>query len=138
MISSCSRPRTTRTPPPGSRRGASGARPLVAALEEGLGEGRLAVLILAAEYVAALDRADARLLAELLADAALAAASAPAEALRHRAVAGRLSRIARRAPAAALRAAALLAADPPADNRKGNRRMHYERVLLELYAAARP
>ncbi|MFY9550717.1 MAG: hypothetical protein WAU32_06160, partial [Thermoanaerobaculia bacterium] len=45
----------------------------VAALEEGLSEGRLAPLLLLAEACASLDRSDARLLAELLADGALSA-----------------------------------------------------------------
>jgi DNA polymerase III, delta subunit len=108
---------------------------LVAALEEGLGAGHLVCLVLAAELVAAQERPAAHLLAQLLADAALAAAAPAAEALRHRAVAGRLAAIAGRVPASALREAALLAADPPPDNRRGNRKMHYERVLLELYRA---
>ena len=78
-----------------------------------------------------------RVLSELLADAALTAGAPPAEAIRHQAVGGRLAALARAVPHAALREAALLAADPPPDNRRGNRRMHYERVLLELYGAAR-
>ncbi len=109
---------------------------IVTALEEGLGAGGVAPLVLCAEAVAASDRGLARILAEVLADAALSTASPPAEALRHYAVAGRLSALARRVPPGALREAALLAADPPADNRKGNRRMHFERVLLGLSEAA--
>jgi hypothetical protein len=108
---------------------------VVSALEEGLGAGRLPALVLAAELLASLERAEARVLAELLADAALSAGAPPAEAIRHHAVAGRLAALTRVVPAAALREAALLAADPPPDKRKGNRRMHYERVLLELFGA---
>jgi DNA polymerase III, delta subunit len=110
---------------------------IVTALEEGLVAGRLPALVLAAEHLAALDRFEARVLSELLADAALTAGAPPAEAIRHQAVGGRLAALARAVPHGALRDAALLAADPPPDNRKGNRRMHYERVLLELYGAAR-
>ena len=106
---------------------------VVAALEEGLGAGRLPALVLAAEHLATLERPQARILSELLADAALTAGAPPAEAIRHHAVAGRLAALARLVPPSALRDAALLAADPPPDTRKGNRRMHYERVLLELF-----
>jgi hypothetical protein len=108
---------------------------VVSALEEGIGRGSLAALVLCAELLASSERGSARVLAELLADAALTTASPPAEALRHHAVAGRLATLARRLPAEALREAALGAADPPADNRKGNRRMHFEKVLLGLFAA---
>ena len=76
------------------------------------------------------------MLSELLADAA-SRRHPPAEAIRHQAVGGRLAALARAVSHAALREAALLAADPPPDNRRGNRRMHYERVLLELFGAAR-
>lgn len=110
---------------------------VLSALEEGLVSGRLVALVLAAELLSSREGPGGRMLAELLADAALAAAAPGSEALRHRAVAGRLTALAAHAPAAALREAALLAADPPADNRKGNRRMHYERVLLDLFAASR-
>ena len=106
---------------------------IVAALEEGLVAGRLPALVLAAEHLATLDRSEAKVLSELLADAALTAGAPPAEAIRHQAVGGRLAALARAVPHAALRDGALLAADPPPDNRKGNRRMHYERVLLELF-----
>ncbi len=93
--------------------------------------------MLAAEHLATLERPQARILSELLADAALTTGAPPAEAIRHHAVAGRLAALARLVPHSALRDAALLAADPPPDNRKGNRRMHYERVLLEMYGATR-
>lgn len=125
---------------------------VVAALEEGIGRGSVAALVLCAELLAEKDKAwsrplaeqpaagdgaPSRILAELLADSALASADPPAEALRHQAVAGRLTAVARRVPPDALREAALLAADPPADNRKGNRRMHFEQVLLRLFETAR-
>lgn len=111
---------------------------LVGALEEGLANRRIAPLILAAELAASRDDAVAPLLAEILADTALAAsASPPSESLRHPSVAGRLAAVARRARPGAWRDAALLAADAPADNRRGNRRLHFEKVLLLLYAAAR-
>jgi hypothetical protein len=111
---------------------------LVAALEEGVANRRVAALVLAAELAASREDSSSKLLAELLADAALAGAAAPpAEALRHPSVAGRLAALARRAPPEAWREAALLAADAPADNRRGNRRLHFEKVLLSLYAAAR-
>jgi DNA polymerase-3 subunit delta' len=109
----------------------------LSALEEGLAAGHLVpLLLLAAELAPREEAAKARTLSELLADAALVAAAPVAEAIRHRTVAGRLASIARRVPSGALREAALAAADPPADNRRGNRRLHYEKLLLELYAAA--
>ena len=108
---------------------------VLAALEEGLLAGRLAPLLLTAELLAPRERSEGRILAELLADAALAAKALPSEAMRHHAVAGKLTRLSRAVPAGALREAALSAADPPADNRRGNRRLHYEKLLLELYTA---
>ncbi len=69
----------------------------------------------------------------ILADAALAAEAPQSQALRHLPVAGKLAEIARRIGPAALRDAALAAADPPPDNRRGNRRLHYEKVLLGLW-----
>jgi len=110
---------------------------LVGALEEGLARRSVAALVLAAEMVASRDDVSGRVLAELLADAALVSAVPNTEALRHRAVAGRLGALARGLDPSALREAAVLAADPPADNRRGNRRLHFEKVLLELYAASR-
>ena len=106
---------------------------VVAALEEGLAGGRAAALLVLAEAAASPERGDARLLAEILADAALAAEGATG-AVRHRAVAGKLSELARRLGPAAFREAAMGAADPPPDIRRGNRRMHFEKVLLSLYA----
>jgi DNA polymerase III subunit delta' len=103
------------------------------ALESGLTRGNLPALILLAEE---LSRAEerARLLAELLADAA-ASGGVPADLLRHRAVSGALQKLARAAPREALERAALKAVDAPPDNRRGNRRLHYEAVLLDLFLA---
>jgi hypothetical protein len=109
----------------------------VEALEEGLVEGRRAALVLLADACASLDRSDARILAELLGDAALADASPGSDAIRHRPIAGRLARIARHVRPTALRDACLAAADAPPDIRRGNRRLHYEKVLMELYAGRR-
>jgi DNA polymerase-3 subunit delta' len=109
----------------------------VAALEEGLVSGRVVPLVQLAEACAQLEKGDARVLAELLADAALAAHVPSSEALRHQAVAGTLARLSQHVGSAALREAALAAADPPPDIRRGNRRMHYEKVLLGLYDASR-
>ncbi len=106
---------------------------VVAALEDGLTAGHATALVVLAEAAASLEKADARLLPEILADAALAAEAPDAGALRHRAVAGKLTEIARRSGPAALREAALAAADPPADSRRGNKRLHYEKVLLGLW-----
>ena len=112
---------------------------VVGALEEGVARHRLPALILCAEALAPRgeDPAPGRLLAELLADAALASSAVPAEALRHRAVAGRVAALSRHVPAAALREAAVAAADAPADRRRGNRRLHFEKILIGLYLAAR-
>ncbi len=120
-------------PRAGLGEGREARKAILSALEEGLGGGRLVSLLLLAELVASREGSAGNLLAELLADAALSATSPPAEALRHQAVGGRLLQLSGRASAAALHEAALAAADPPADSRRGNRRMHYEKVLLELY-----
>jgi hypothetical protein len=109
----------------------------VGALEEGLVGGRLAPLLLLAEACASLERDDARFLAELLADGAVAAQAPASEALRHRAVAGKLAEVARRAGPGAFADAAIAAADPPPDNRRGNRRLHYEKLLVGLWKDAR-
>jgi hypothetical protein len=105
----------------------------VEALEEGLVRGRRAALVLLADACAALPAEDARVLAELLGDAALAEASPTSDAIRHKAVAGRLAQIARSVRPAPLRDACIAASDPPPDNRRGNRRLHYEKVLMELF-----
>jgi DNA polymerase III subunit delta' len=107
----------------------------VAALEEGLASGRAAALLLLAEQTAGLEPVDARLLSEILADAALGAEGVDAGSIRHRPVAGKLAELARRAGPAAFREAAMAAADPPPDVRRGNRRLHFEKVLLGLWAS---
>jgi hypothetical protein len=53
-------------------------------------------------------------------------------------VAGRLAQLSRRVSASSLRDAAIAAADPPPDTRRGNRRYHYESLLLKLYASREP
>jgi len=105
---------------------------ILAALEAGLGASGPSALLLLAEDVARTETPRAGLLAELLADAALAA-SGSADRARHRAVAGASAEIGRRRSAEALRRAALAAADPPPDTRRGNRRLHLEAALLNLY-----
>jgi DNA polymerase-3 subunit delta' len=109
---------------------------ILAALDAGVGgEGASAApLLLAAEDAARAEPPFDSLLAELLADAALAAAGSPDRA-RHRAVAGALSDLGRRRSSEAFRRAALAVADPPPDNRRGNRRLHLEAALLRLHLA---
>ncbi len=111
---------------------------ILEALEEGLAGGRLVPILLLAEHLGPRGEGGGRLLAELLADAALASGAPIAEAMRHHAVAGRLARLSRRVSASSLRDAAIAAADPPPDNRRGNRRYHYESLLLKLYASREP
>jgi DNA polymerase III delta subunit-like protein len=106
----------------------------VSALEAGLVRRDLAVLLMLADRMARAAALEGRLLADLLADAAVSASST-AEALRHRAVAGSARELGRRLPQDVLREAALRAADAPPDVRRGNRRLHFERVLLDLYLA---
>lgn len=108
---------------------------ILTALEEGLGAGRLVSLLLLAEQLGPRGVEESRILAELLADAALASGSPLTDAIRNHAVAGKLAQLARRVSAAALREAAAAAADPPPDTRRGNRRLHYEKLLLSLFAA---
>jgi DNA polymerase III delta prime subunit len=104
---------------------------VLTALEEGVARRRIAPLVLLAESLAHAPPERARLLAELLADAAVAAGTSSGP-LRHRAVARAIRGLAQRRPPEALRRAALKAADVPADNRRGNKRLHYESVLLGL------
>jgi DNA polymerase III delta prime subunit len=101
------------------------------AIGEGIARRRIAPLLLLAEALAHAPPERARLLAELLADAAVAAGTS-SDLLRHKAVAGAIHDLARRRTPEALRRAALRAADVPADNRRGNKRLHYESVLLDL------
>ena len=105
---------------------------VVSALEAGLLGRKLVPLLLLADRQARSDGAESKLLSELLADSAIASATS-SEVVRHRAVAGVTREIGQRLPAEALRFAALLAVDAPPDTRRGNRRMHYEKVLLQLY-----
>lgn len=109
---------------------------IAAALEAGLCDGSLPALLLLAELAAGREEAAPRLTAELLADAALAASGA-GDLVRHRALSGKLARIARSVKGEALRSAALRAADPPADSRRGNRRLHFEGLLIDLYLRGR-
>jgi hypothetical protein len=92
-------------------------------------------LLLLADRLGRADTSDSRLLAELLADAAVAAMGG-GEVVRHRGVAGATSEIGRRLPFDAIRRAALKAADAPPDTRRGNRRLHFEHLLIQLYLSA--
>lgn len=105
----------------------------VEALRTGLENGTLAPFILMAERLGRAGDGEIALFGALLADAALLAAGIPAELVAHRAVAGSLREIGRRAGAAALERAALAAADVPADSRRGNRRLHFEKALIDLW-----
>jgi len=106
----------------------------LAALDASLKSRSLTPLIMLAEELGRADPAHGRLLAELLADAAVAGSGA-SDVVRHRLVAGATREIGRHFPAEALQRAALLATDAPPDNRRGNRRLHFERVLLDLFRA---
>jgi len=107
---------------------------ILRALEEGLARRQIGSLLLLAETLAHEDPTEAALLSEILADAAVAADTS-AELLRHRGAAGAIRELSRQRPAAALRRAALKAADAPPDVRRGNRRLHYESLLLELFSS---
>ena len=110
---------------------------IASALEAGLAERRLPALILLAELAGGRGGEEAaRLLAQVLADAALTASGA-SDFVRHQALSGKLAELARRVSAEALRRAALLAADPPPDSRRGNRRLHFEALLIELFSESR-
>ena len=104
---------------------------ILRAIEEGFEQRRIAPLVLLAEALTHAPQQQARLLAELLADAAVAAGTS-GDLFRHKAVAGAIHRLARLRTPEAFRRAALKAADVPADNRRGNKRLHYESVLLGL------
>jgi len=107
---------------------------ILVALDAGLSRGELAALLLLAETLARQEERLSRLLAELLADAAMATRIS-ADLLRHRAVAGPIRDLARRLSPEVLRRAALAATDPPPDSRRGNKRLHFEALLLEMYLA---
>ena len=108
---------------------------IVAAIEASLERRQLVPLLLLADRLGRADASDSRLLAELLADAAVAAMGG-GEVVRHRGVAGATSEIGRRLPFDAIRRAALKAADAPPDTRRGNRRLHFEQLLIQLYLSA--
>lgn len=105
------------------------------ALRAGLEGGKLAPLLLLAERLGRAEDGEIALLGGLLADGAMLAAGIPGELVSNRAVAGPLLEIGRRAGRAALERAALAAADVPADSRRGNRRLHFEKALIELWLA---
>ena len=107
---------------------------ILVALDAGLSRGELPALLLLAESLSRQDERLSRLLAELLADAAMVT-SISADLLRHRGVAGPIRDLARRRPPEALRRAALAAADVPPDSRRGNKRLHFEALLIEMYLA---
>ncbi|MGH9366383.1 MAG: hypothetical protein ACRD3M_01755 [Thermoanaerobaculia bacterium] len=107
------------------------------ALQSGLTGGSLPALLQLAEALSRAEAGRAHVLAELLADAASSGA-VPADGLRHRALAVALQVIARAVSRAALQRAALRAADPPPDSRRGNRRLHFESLLLELFLSRQP
>jgi hypothetical protein len=108
---------------------------IVAALGAGLSRRQVAPLLLLAEELAQSDAARARTFHEILADAAVAAGGS-SELVRHRAAAAGILDLARRLPPEAFQRAALKAADAPPDTRRGNKRLHYEAVLLELFCSA--
>lgn len=104
---------------------------LLESLEAGLRGGKIAALVFLAEALSRAEPAAAHRLAELFADAAVVEGGV--DPPRHRSVAGSLQRLAHAVPRAALQRAALRAADAPPDSRRGNRRLHFESVLLELF-----
>ncbi len=111
---------------------------VLSGLLSAFGTGKLAALLLLAESLAAADPEESHLLAEILADAALLSGGGQPDSLRHRAAAGPLRKLTASLPPASLREAALAAAHPPADSRQGNRRLHFESLLLELYLSKEP
>ena len=91
-------------------------------------------MVLLADELGREDPRASALLAEVLADAALAA-SGSAERMRHKPLAGGIAELGRRRSSDALRTAAVCAADAPPDSRRGNRRLHFESLLLQLLAS---
>jgi DNA polymerase-3 subunit delta' len=110
----------------------------VEALAAGILDGKLATLVLLAERLGRAGEDELALFAGLLADAALLAAGISGDLLTQRAVAGPLSRIGKTVGPAALARAVEAAADFPPDTRRGNRRLHFEKVLIDLWLAAEP
>jgi hypothetical protein len=104
---------------------------VVQSLHAGLTGNRPAPLVMLADELGRHESPHPELLAEVLADAALAAAGS-AERMRHRPLAGPIAEIGRSRPGQALQSAAVRAADAPADSRRGNRRLHFESLLLTL------
>jgi DNA polymerase-3 subunit delta' len=113
-----------------------GRRAAVAeALAHGLARRSLPALLMLAEDLArGEDRELATIAAEMLADAAIGL-DAPPVALRHAPAASAMREIAAAVPAEALRRAVLKAVDAPPDTRRGNLRMHWEALLLEMWEA---
>jgi len=108
------------------------------ALRAGLDAGKLAPLVLLAERLGRAEAGEVSLFGALLADAALLSGGIPAELVRHRAIAGALSEVGRRVSRRALERAVLATADVPADTRRGNRRLHFEKVLIDLWLSKAP
>ena len=106
------------------------------ALGAGLVDGKLATLVLLAERLGHADPNEITTFLRLLGDAALLAAGVSPDLVRQRAVAGPLSRIARKVGSGALARAVEFAADFPPDSRRGNRRLHFEKVLIDLWLVA--
>jgi DNA polymerase-3 subunit delta' len=110
---------------------------VVEALRAGIVEGRVGAVVLLAEQLARAETSELKVVGELLADAALLAAGVSTELARHRGVTRALSEIAASVGARALAAAAVAAADYPPDTRRGNRRLHFESLLLTLSLSRR-
>jgi DNA polymerase-3 subunit delta' len=108
---------------------------ILLALEAGISQRRAAPLLLLAEALSHSEPEGTCLFSELLADAAVASGASGEPLLRHRAVAGAIRDLGRKSTPEALAHAALRAADAPPDNRRGNKRLHYESVLLDLLGA---
>jgi hypothetical protein len=108
----------------------------VEALGAGIVDGKLATLVLLAEKLGRAEPDELTLFTRLLADAALLAAGVSGDLLTQRAVVGPLSRIAEKVGPGALARAVEFAADFPPDTRRGNRRLHFEKVLIDLWLAA--
>jgi DNA polymerase-3 subunit delta' len=107
---------------------------VVLALQAGVAQNRPGPLVMLADELGRAEAPHPELLSEVLADAALAAAGS-GERMRHRALAGPIAEIGRSRPGEALQAAAIRAADAPADSRRGNRKLHFESLLLTLLLA---
>ncbi len=108
----------------------------VEALGRGLVDGKLATLVLLAEKLGHADQNEITTFLRLLGDAALLAAGVSPDLVTQRAVAGPVSRIAKKVGPGALARAVAFAADFPPDSRRGNRRLHFEKVLIDLWLAA--